>query len=66
MNVDDRTVARALITLTPASIVRPDWDDVLRRAQRIGVSSVGWRTPRGRRPCEAQLRERSGWGTRAL
>jgi hypothetical protein len=66
MNVDDRTVERALMTLTPASIVRPDWDDVLRRAQRMGVSSIGWRASRGRRLCEAQLRERSGWGTRAL
>ena len=54
------------MTLTPASIVRPDWDDVLRRAQRMGVSSIGWRASRDRRPCEAQLRERSGWGTRAL
>ena len=66
MNVEDRSVERALRTLAPPSIVRPDWDDVMRRAGRTGVNSVQWRTGRDRRPCAAQLRERLGWGTRAL
>jgi hypothetical protein len=66
MDVDDRSVERALRTLVPASIVRPDWDDVVRRAQRTGVSSVGWRAARTRGVCDTQVREPLGWGTRAL
>jgi hypothetical protein len=67
MNAEDRSIEVALQALAPASIVRADWDDVLRRAQRTGVSSVQWRgRPRARTRCEALLREPLGWGTRAL
>jgi hypothetical protein len=62
---EERAIRRALQALSPPSIARGDWGDVLRRA--AGVSSVQWRRRRVRGCCEATAsQDGQGWGTRAL